>query len=209
MAHPGEEWELSLSHAIVLGMLAEQPASGYQLDVQMEERFGGFRYASGTAKKAAKALRENGLVRFVEGRPGLRVSAGRAQTIYELTPAGERRFREWMRAPVSTPPVREELDAKIALCQSEDLPGLIETIRSGELACLTWRQSLNYRLQSRRAKIDRHDRRARMSMIVSSSEEAWWDWRIKWLQCVRMYLEDELRLENEAHDASRSTQMRV
>ncbi len=127
---------------------------------------------------------------MVDGKQRV-VSAGARATVYEATPRGIDHFKRWMRAAISTPPVREELHAKVALCRPSDLPRMIVVVRKAESVCTGKLQGLNSRVRSRRCALDEDDFRVRMDLVVSSGDQAWWESRIKWLQKVRVYLEDE------------------
>jgi DNA-binding PadR family transcriptional regulator len=178
----------------VLGLLVEQSANCYQLDRRLGERFGSAEYTHGTARQAIKRLVKEGLVRAVtvqESEAGEDARLG--STNYEVTPVGAARFREWMQASVSTPPVREELHAKVALCQPADLPRMIAVVREAELVCAGKLEGLNWRIRRGRGDTDPEDWQARMDVVVSTGDQVWWESRIKWLQQVRMFLESEWR----------------
>ncbi len=178
---------------VILGLLTEEPSNCYQLDRRLAERFGSAAYTHGTARQAIKRLVDEGLV--CVGDADARTASGggiRARTtLYEATPAGVERFHVWLWASVSTPPVREELHAKIALCRPADLPRMVEVVREAESICAGKLQGLNWRVRSRRRDLDPEDFRVRMDLVVSTGDQAWWESRIKWLQKVRVYLEDE------------------
>ncbi len=178
---------------LILGLLTEEPANCYQLDRRLAERFGSAGYTQGTARQAIKRLVDDGLAHARGGASRAASGDGlRARvTVYEPTPAGIERFEEWMWAAVFTPPVREELHAKIALCQPPDLPRMVCIVREAESVCAGKLQSLNLRVRSHRQELDEEDFRARMDLVVSTGDQAWWDSRIKWLQRVRIYLENE------------------
>jgi DNA-binding PadR family transcriptional regulator len=178
---------------VVLGLLTEEPSNCYQLDRRLAERFGSAGYTHGTARQAIKRLVDEQLVRASGLDAGVASGEGiRARTtIYEATPAGTDRFHEWMWESVSTPPVREELHAKIALCRPADLPRMVEVVREAETICAGRLQGLNWRVRARRRDLDAEDFRVRMDLVVSTGDQAWWESRIKWLQRVRVYLEEE------------------
>ena len=112
-------------------------------------------------------------------------------TAYEATPAGIAHFRRWLRASTATPPVREELQAKISFCGPEDLPRMVAIVREAELACAAQLEDLNQRMRRQRL-LDRDDAWRRLTgMIVTAGDVAWWDARIKWLQTLRQYLQRE------------------
>lgn len=192
MASTVQQSEMSAGE-IVLGLLIEQPDTCYHLDKRIAERLGSAQFSRGAASRAVERLLERELVRpaDVEGRAELRAVDGRKKTVYEATPAGAIHFERWLRASTQTPPVREELHAKIALWGSAELPRLIEIVREAELACTLQLQDLNRGMRAERQMSDASDWERTMQLIVSAGEATWWDARIKWLQDVRMYLERE------------------
>jgi DNA-binding PadR family transcriptional regulator len=179
---------------VVLGLLVRQPANCYQLDRRLSERFGSAEYTRGTARQAVARLVSVGLVRAVgAGEQGVGDKCVSRTMLYEATPSGVEHFRAWMWESVATPPLREELHAKVALCQSADLPRMIGVVRGAEAVCVGKLADLNFRIRSRRAGTDPESWEARMDLVVSTGDQAWWESRIKWLQRVRMFLEEEWR----------------
>jgi DNA-binding PadR family transcriptional regulator len=177
---------------IVLGLLVERPDTCYQLDKRLAELLGSAQFSRGTAARAVRRLLERELIRpaHTERPERLSVVDGRRKTVYEPTPSGVEHFRRWLRASTQTPPVREELHAKIALWGAEDLPRLIEIVREAELACVQRLQELNRRARSH-AQVAMDEWEHIKRLIVVSAEVSWWDARIKWLQDIRQYLERE------------------
>lgn len=184
-----------LGREIVLGLLIERPGSGYQLEKRLQERFDAYAYAEGTARQTLSRLQQLGFARPVTTTT--RLPRSREATAWEATPAGVAAFRAWMRESIAAPPVREELHAKIALCQPRDLPRLIEVVREAERACVFQLQALNRRLSAQRQAPAERSWAASMDLVVAAGEKAWWDSRIKWLQGVRIFLSQEL-----AHQAA-------
>lgn len=182
-----------LGRAIVLGLVVERTDSCYQLDRRLKDRFGSAGYSDGTARQAIKQLERDGLVRTCEGRGRLKSMGGRAAAIYEATPAGVESFGEWLRASLSTPAVREELHAKIALCTPADMPRMVEIVDEAIVVSMTKLEGLNFRARKRRGELDAGNWAACMDMVVSSGDQAWWESRIKWLHKVRAFLEEERR----------------
>jgi len=191
MASTVQQSEMSAGE-VVLGLLVERPDTCYQLDKRMAERLGSAEFSRGVAAGAVKRLLERELVRPFERevQADLRAVDGRRKTIYEATPAGIEHFRRWLRASTQTPPVREELHAKIALWGSEDISRLIEIVREAEMSCMLQQQELNRRTRVERQRTAGASEWERtMQLIVLSGEATWWNARITWLQNVRMYLE--------------------
>lgn len=192
MASTVQQSEMSAGE-IVLGLLIEQPDTCYHLDKRIAERLGSAQFSRGAASRAVERLLERKLVRQadVEEPAELRVVDGRKKTVYEATPSGVDHFERWLRASTQTPPVREELHAKIALWGSAELSRLIEIVREAELACTLQLQDSNREMRVERQGGGASDWERTMQLIVSAGEATWWDARIKWLQEVRMYLERE------------------
>jgi DNA-binding PadR family transcriptional regulator len=179
-----------------LGLVIELPGNSYQLERRLEGRFGSAQFGHATAYHALKRLAKQGLIRPVgegdEAVANARVEAGELpSTAYEATEAGIAHFRGWLRSSTATPPLREELQAKIAFCGPDDLPRMIEIVREAELACAVQLEDLNERMRrERRLRGDDQWRRL-MGMIVTAGDVAWWDARIRWLQALRQYLQRE------------------
>lgn len=176
------------SREAVLGLVIEQPDNSYRLGQRLDRKLPAARYVRGTAEKAVKSLAADGLI-----RPARAQSKHGAGVPYEATADGVAHFRGWLRASTSIPPVREELHAKIALCGPDDLPLMIASVREIERACVSELQAANKRMQSERLAAGEAEWRRRMGIVVSAGDAAWWDGRIKWLQKVRLYLEEELK----------------
>jgi hypothetical protein len=202
MASAVQQSEVSAGE-IVLGLLLEHPDTCYRLDKRMAECLGAAQFSRGAAAGAVKRLLERDFVRPAaseEHEGGMRANGraiggpvvdGRKKTVYEPTPAGVAHFKRWLRASTQTPPVREELHAKIALWGSEDLTRLIEIVREGEMTCTLQLKQLNQRMQFERRASGSNEWARTMQLIVRSGEAAWWDTRIRWLQEVRLFLEKQ------------------
>lgn len=197
---------------IVLGLLIERPDACYQLDKRMAERVGSAQFSRGSAAGAVKRLLERDLVRAVEEdralASGPRAVDGRRKTLYEATPAGVEHFRRWLRASTQTPPVREELHAKIALWGPQDLSRLIEIVREAETASVLQLQEQNERTRRERQLLDLSDWELKMQLIISAGEVSWWNARIRWLQDVRLFLEREQSRREATLEAGKRWELR-
>jgi DNA-binding PadR family transcriptional regulator len=180
----------------VLGLVIERPARGSDLERRLKERFGWARYSYSTAYSALRRLEKDGLVRAVEADP-----SDSGALAYEATAKGVDHFREWVRAPTSTPIPREELHARIALCEPRDLPRLIDVVHSQELACIDELDRIRKRMLAGQAgaalrPLAEQDWSPLMDRGVVHGEVAFWGGRITQLAALRNYLE-ELRGEAE------------
>jgi hypothetical protein len=181
---------------IVLGLLAEEPSCFYQLDRRLAERFSSAGYTNGMARQTIMRLLKIDLVRPLDVDADVASAPGVSRAgviLYEPTSAGIKHFQQWMWASVTTPPIREELHAKIALCRPNDMPRMIALVREAVTVCAGKLQDLNLETQARRGHSDPGRWSTRMDVIVTTGDQAWWESRIKWLQGVRVYLEQEWR----------------
>jgi DNA-binding PadR family transcriptional regulator len=179
----------------VLGLVIEQPDYRFSLERRLKARFGSAQFSLSTAYSAVGRLEKEGYVRAVEhGRDGRAV-------IYEATPEGITHFRNWVRSPMSAPVSREELNAKIALCEPRDLPRLIDVVYSEELACIAELDRIRERMgaeqrDAREQSVEQVEWSKLMHRGVVHREAAFWGGRITQLAQLRIYLE-ELREEAE------------
>jgi hypothetical protein len=92
-----------------------------------------------------------------------------------------------------TPPLRDALHMKIALCQPHNLSRLIDMVYGQELACMGRLRDLK-RL-AEREPADTQEWPRLMRVLAGDAEFALWNARIEWLQNARELLEqlrDEL-----------------
>lgn len=93
---------MSLRHAL-LGMLADNPASGYELSKNFQESIGRYAWHAGHSQiypELAK-LADTGLITLAE-------EGARGRNTYAITEAGRVELRTWLRSPPSQGRVRNE-----------------------------------------------------------------------------------------------------
>jgi DNA-binding PadR family transcriptional regulator len=176
----------------VLGLVIERPGYGYQLAQRLEERFGASGFAPSGVYSALDRLARDEFVRSAGEMPG-RARRAAPRTIYEATEDGVDHFEAWMLGSSPTPPLRDELHMKIALCQPHNLPRLIDMVHGQELACLGGLRDLRQLAQGQPANSREWSRL--MRVLARDAEFAFWNARIEWLQNARELLEqlrDEL-----------------
>jgi DNA-binding PadR family transcriptional regulator len=179
----------------VLGLVIERPGYGYQLAQRLEERFGSSGFAASGVYSALDQLTRDDFVRSAGEMRAAPAQRAAPRMIYEATPGGLDHFESWMLGSSRTPPLRDELHMKIALCQPHNLPRLIETVYGQELACLGRLQDLKRSAEAAQPAPAGEWPRM-MRVLVRDAEVAFWDARIVWLQSVRESLE-RLREESE------------
>jgi DNA-binding PadR family transcriptional regulator len=180
----------------VLGLVIEQPDHGFSLERRLQTRFAAARFAYSTAYSALKRLQKKGLVRVIATD-----LTGGGEVVYEATQGGLEHFRNWVRTPTCSPVSREELHAKIALCEPRDLPRLIDVLHSEELACIAELDRIRERMVAqqdspRGRSLADEGWSELMDRGVVHGEVAFWGGRITQLAQLRRYLE-ELREEAE------------
>lgn len=184
---------MSAKHA-VLGLVIERPGYGYQLAQRLDERFGSSGFALSGVYSALDQLARAEFVRSAGEMGPAPGSRSAPRTIYEATEEGVDHFEEWMLDASPTPPLRDELHMKIALCRPRNLPRLIDMVSGQELVCLGRLADLK-RLAEQDPASSRDWSRL-MRMLAAEAEVAFWNARIEWLQSARELLE-QLRDEHE------------
>ncbi len=178
---------MSAKYAI-LGLVIERPGYGYQLAQRLEERFGSSSFAPSGVYSALDQLSRDDFVRAAgEMGPGpARRSAPRM--IYEATDQGVSHFEAWILGSSPTPPLRDELHMKIALCRPDNLPRLIDLVYGQELACVGRLHELTQSCERERIAGSREDWPRLMRTLAKDAEIALWKARIQWLQNARELL---------------------
>jgi DNA-binding PadR family transcriptional regulator len=192
----------------VLGLVIERPGYGYQLAQRLEERFGCSEFAPSGVYSALDQLSRDSFIRSAGQMGGGPSRRAAPRTIYEATEEGVDHFEAWMLEASPTPPLRDELHMKIALCRPVDLPRLIDMVHGQELACMGRLRDLKQRADEDPA--DPHEWSSLMRTLARDAEVAVWHARIEWLQSARELLEqlheepDHTRTRTRATDEGRS-----
>jgi DNA-binding PadR family transcriptional regulator len=96
--------ELSPTARVILGFLAVEPQSGYDIKTKVDSSTRFFWAASyGQIYPELKRLAERGLI-----EPESASEEGRRRTTYRMTPAGREAFTAWIREPDLTHELRDE-----------------------------------------------------------------------------------------------------
>jgi DNA-binding PadR family transcriptional regulator len=174
---------------LVLGLLVERPDHRFGLRRRLETRFGAAQFSPSTTYSAVGRLEKDGYVRAVDAGPD------RHDGIYEATPEGAEHSRNWVCAPANALVSREELHAKISLCQPRDLPRLIDVIYSEECACLAELDRIRERMVAEHRSeelvpLAERDWSELMEDAVVEGEVAHWGRRATQLAQLRSNLED-------------------
>jgi DNA-binding PadR family transcriptional regulator len=117
----------------ILGLLAEQPRSGYDLKRSIDRTIRHFWAASyGQIYPELKRLSEAGLVEGADVPTG-----GRRRTVYEITADGEEELQAWLRKPPSTYEMRDEGLLKLFFADAlprEEAVSILGAMRAHRLA---------------------------------------------------------------------------
>jgi len=186
---------MSAKHA-VLGLVIERPGYGYQLAQRLEERFGSSAFAPSGVYSALDQLSRDEFVRSAGELGAGPARRAAPRMIYEATDEGVDHFEDWMLGSSPTPPLRDELHMKIALCRPRNLPRLIDMVYGQELACMGRLRDLK-QVADDEAAGDPQEWSRLMRVLSRDAEVAMWKARIEWLQTARELLE-RLREESGA-----------
>lgn len=122
---------------VVLGELVRRRGYGYQLNDRLRELLiDVFGFSETVVYPALQALEKRGLIVEVDRVPSRRDDRwSNPRIVYEATPEGEQRFREWMAGPTRMTPLREELHMKLICAVPGDVPALFGALDAVEDDC--------------------------------------------------------------------------
>lgn len=177
---------MSLRH-VILTLLAEQPASGYDITKRFDASLGYFWQASHQqVYRELARLTEAGLVSFETVTQGERP----AKKVYRLTPQGREALLAWLERPASLPVIKDELLVKMwavaGLAAGDPVPDVVR--RRAEHAA----RLVEYRDLERDcfaagclAGLPEADRLRYLTLRRGIlAEQAWLDWCDEALSCL-------------------------
>jgi DNA-binding PadR family transcriptional regulator len=117
---------LSPTAYVILGMVRDEPRSGYEIKAMVDDTTRFFWAASyGQIYPELKRLSEAGLIEGVDSPTG-----GRRRTVYEITADGEEELNAWLRQPPVTHEMREEGLLKLFFANALPREEAVEILRS-------------------------------------------------------------------------------
>jgi DNA-binding PadR family transcriptional regulator len=178
---------VSAKHAI-LGLVIAQPGYARRIAAEARSRLRFADLADSYPYWALERLEAEGLVRQVyeNGAPVGNRGAGR-QAIYEASVKGVRAFEDWLRSTPGDPPLRDDVQLRLAVARPADVPRLVELIRDRELVCAAHEQALeDVRSADLKGRSAWH---SALRHVARDAELTFWHGRIGWLRGVRERLE--------------------
>jgi len=119
---------LSPTAYVILGLVRNEPRSGYEIKAVVDKTTRFFWAASyGQIYPELKRLSEAGLVLGADAPTG-----GRRRTVYEITADGEEALLSWLRQPPTTFEMREEGLLKLFFANAlprEEVPAILRAMR--------------------------------------------------------------------------------
>lgn len=182
---------LSTKHA-VLGLMIDRPSYGYNLQQQIGERLGFLGLAESTVYKTLERLELDGWVEEVGERRIGQTRRGAPRVLYRATPEGVARFKSWMGAASDRAVLRDELQAKLALSDPDDLPRLLEIAEEQSRKCLAELVALGRPSLSELATRDVEWELAARYM-VDDFKARWLESLVDWLDGICEVMEERIK----------------
>lgn len=165
---------LSATAYVILGMIREEPRSGYEIKATVDQTTRFFWAASyGQIYPELKRLSESGLVVGADAPTG-----GRRRTVYEITADGEEELVAWLRQPPKTFEMREEGLLKLFFAAALPLEEAVEILR----AMRAHRLAANAELRAMEPMAAEHEDPYPLMVLQGGIEFT--DWFAEW--CERM-----------------------
>jgi DNA-binding PadR family transcriptional regulator len=144
---------LSSTAYVILGMIREEPRSGYEIKAMVDGTTRFFWAASyGQIYPELKRLDAEGLVVGSDAPTG-----GRRRTVYEITADGEEELKAWLRRPPETHEMREEGLLKLffaAALEPEEAVEILRSMRAHRLAANTHLRQMKPMAEAKAAEGD-------------------------------------------------------
>jgi DNA-binding PadR family transcriptional regulator len=141
--------QLSATAYVILGMIVNEPRSGYEIKAAVDNSTRFFWAASyGQIYPELKRLAEAGLVVGSEVPTG-----GRRRTVYEITADGEEELKAWLRQPPRTFEMREEGLLKLffaGVLPRQEAVEILRAMRAQRLAVLAQLRSMEPRKEEQK-----------------------------------------------------------
>lgn len=155
---------LTTTSFAILGLLAVQPWSTYELTRQMDRSLGRiWPRAQSKLYEEPKKLVEHGLAEATTERVGKR-----PRTVYSITPAGGRALAEWLRSPGAGPVLEFEQLLKISFAEGGTKADAVATLTTAR----AWAKERNEEnLATGRAYLEGHgpfQHRAAQNMLAGA-----------------------------------------
>jgi PadR family transcriptional regulator, regulatory protein AphA len=161
---------LSSTAYVILGMISEEPRSGYEIKALVDGTTRFFWAASyGQIYPELKRLAEIGLVVGSDAPTG-----GRRRTVYEITEDGAEELKAWLRRPPETYELREEGLLKLFFAGMLEPSEAVEIVRSMR----AHRLAANAQLRQMRPMADEREDKFPLMVLESGIEFTEWfaDW---------------------------------
>ncbi len=182
---------LSTKHA-VLGLMIDRPSYGYNLQQQIGERLGFLGLAESTVYKTLERLELDGWVEEVGEKSAGQTRRGAPRILYRATPEGVASFKSWMAETSDRAVLRDELQAKLALSDPDDLPTLLELAEAQSRECLEELVALARPSLSELATTDVEWRMAARYM-VDDFKARWLESLVDWLDGICEVMEERIK----------------
>ncbi|HEY4278794.1 MAG TPA: PadR family transcriptional regulator [Conexibacter sp.] len=186
----GDVSGVSTKH-VVLGLLVERPGYGYDLGQRLDARLSFLRLPENAVYRVLDRLEEDGLIEEIGERRVGRTRRGAARVMYAATSDGQAQFKRWIATPSDRSVLRDELQAKLALADPEDLPELLAAAEAQARECLAELATLE-RLPLDRATASELSWSQAANTLVEDFRGRWLQMLVDWLEAVCVVLEERI-----------------
>ncbi len=179
MRQPGNK-----TRFLILGLLSEEPLSGYEIKRIVDARFSHFWNESfGQIYPELARLEGEGLVEMEKkGSEG-----GKERKVFSITPAGLDALKSWLAKPVEKEIVRFEILLKLYFSNLLDPTVMIGHIREFEMTHRKQQEMFNTFEKEIRQHIDMHDNHEEVLMVLHFGQKvckAYGEWCAEVLQSL-------------------------
>lgn len=173
----------------VLGLIVDRPDYCYAIKQRFGEHLDVARFADSIVYSSIASLVSDGYVEETPQSGNAKSKSGsRRNANVRASPAGERRFEEWMGESLPLGPIRDELRLRLAVCRPWHVPRLLELITVHEQLCVDRIAELK-RLSKKWPPAAEMTFEQAVDAELDEAEAMGLQARIEWLQKLRPTLE--------------------
>ncbi|MDP4093708.1 MAG: PadR family transcriptional regulator [Bacillota bacterium] len=157
---------------LILGLLSEQPLSGYEIKKIVDIRFSFFWNESfGQIYPELKKLEAEGLARMLEtlNEDGKQKSSKK----FSITQAGQKELEKWLKEPVEKEMVRYELLLKLYFSNSISGSTMLEHIREFQIIHRKQQMIFDKFEEELNRDIDMHENHRAILMVLNFGQKVW------------------------------------
>lgn len=156
---------------LILGLLSEEPLTGYEIKKIVDMRFSYFWSESyGQIYPELNRMSKEGVIHQIESQTPTK---GRSSCKYEITPEGLEELKKWLVAPVDKEVIRYELLLKLYFSNLAPTENIIDHIREFQINHRKQQHIFEFFQNNLEEHFEEDDNHAEVLMVLRFGQKVW------------------------------------